>query len=76
MSPNPPCSVQLSRARSRVHRDLLPDDKPIRYEFADRLAGVGIGDFVDFVRIKPDFALAAPNDGCGKSLLGSKVDPT
>lgn len=76
MSPNPPCSSQLSGTRSRVHRDLLPDNEPIRYEFADRLAGVGIRDFIDFIRIKPDFTLAAPNDGCGKSLLGSKVDPT
>ena len=58
-----------------MHCDLLPDDEPIRYEFADRLAGVGIGDFVDFIRIKPDLTLAAPNDRCGKSLLSSKVDP-
>ena len=76
MSPDPPCSGQLSSPRSRVHCDLLPDNKPIGYEFTDRLAGVGIRDFVNLVRIKPDLTLAAPNDGCGKSLLGSQVDPT
>lgn len=75
MSPNSPRSCQFSGTRSRVHRDLFPNNEAIGHEFADCLAGVGIGDFVDFIRIKPDLALAAPNYGCGKSLLGSKVDP-
>jgi hypothetical protein len=54
---------------------MFPDNKAIGHEFADRLAGIGIGNFADFVGIKPDLALATSNYGCGKSLLGSKVDP-
>jgi hypothetical protein len=58
-----------------VHSNLFPDDKAIGHEFADRLAGVGIGYFAHFVRIKPDLALAASNNRCGKSLLGPEVNP-
>lgn len=75
MSPDPSGSRQLSSSCSRVHRNLFPNDKAIRDEFADCLAGVCVGNFVDFIGIKPDFALAASNNGCSKSLLSSKVNP-
>ena len=58
-----------------MHRHRLSDDKAISNQFADRLTGVGIGDFVDFVRVQPDLALAAANDRGGQALLCSKVDP-
>jgi len=58
-----------------VHGDRLLDDESIRDELADSLAGVGIGDLVDFIGIQPDLVLAASQDGCGKSLLSSQVDP-
>lgn len=60
---------------SRVHCDGLADDKAIADEFADGLAGVGIGDFVDLVRIKPDLALATADHGSGEALLRPKIDP-
>ena len=58
-----------------MHRHRLSDDEAISNQFADRLTGVGIGDFVDFVRIQPDLALAATDDRGGQTLLSSKVDP-
>jgi hypothetical protein len=37
----------------------LLDDKTIANELPDVLSGVGIGDLVDFVGVKPDFFLSA-----------------
>ena len=45
-----------------MHRDWLANDKAIGDELADCLAGVGIGDFVDFIRIEPDLALSTACD--------------
>jgi hypothetical protein len=59
-----------------VHGNRLADDEAICDKFADGLAGVGIGDLVDFIRIEPDLALAAADNGCRQALLSSKVDPT
>ena len=75
MSPNPSRSGQLPRTCTRVHSDLLANDETIRHELADSLARVGIGDFVHFIRIKPDLALAAADDGGREALLSAKVDP-
>lgn len=58
-----------------MHSYGLADDEAIADEFADGLAGVGIGDLVDFVRIEPDLAFATADDGCRQALLSSKVDP-
>ena len=62
VSPNPPCSVQFSGSRPRVHGDGFADNKAITDEFSDGLAGVGIGDLVDFIGVQPDLALAASDD--------------
>ena len=58
-----------------MHSDLLANDEAIRHELADSLAGVGVGDFVHFIRIEPDLALATANDGGRVALLGAEVDP-
>lgn len=58
-----------------MHRDLFTDDEAIGHEFTDRLARVGVGDFVDFVGIKPDFAFPAAHHGGSEPFLGAKIDP-
>ena len=58
-----------------MHGDGLADDEAIGDELADGLAGVGVGDLVDFVRVQPDLALAAVSHGGRQALLGAKVDP-
>jgi hypothetical protein len=39
------------------------------------LAGIGVGDFVHFVWIEPDLALAAANHRGCETLLRPEVDP-
>jgi len=58
-----------------VNSNGLADDQSIADQFSDGLSGIGVGDLVDFVRIKPDLALAAANDGRSQALLGAKIDP-
>ena len=58
-----------------MHRHRLADDQSIGYQFADCLPGVGVGDFVDFIRIEPDFALTTANHGGSEALLSAEVDP-
>jgi hypothetical protein len=58
-----------------MRSDRLANDKAIFSEFTDGLAGVCLGDFGRFVRIEPDFALAAVKDRCRKAFLGAKVRP-
>ena len=58
-----------------MHGDWLADNKAIRDEFADCLAGVGIGDFVDFIGIKPDLAFSTACNRGGEALLSSEIDP-
>jgi len=57
-----------------VHCDGFADDEAIADELADGLAGVGVGDFVDFIGIKPDLTLATADHGSGEALLRSKID--
>lgn len=76
MSPDPPRRSQLSSSGARVHSDGLSDDEAIGYELADCLTGVGVGDFVHFVRIEPNLALATAYNGGRKALLGTEVDPS
>lgn len=75
MSADTTSGVQLTSARARVHGDRLADDEAIADELADGLAGVGVGDLVDLVRVKPDLALATADHGGREALLGAKVDP-
>lgn len=75
MSPNPSRRGQLSSSGTRVHCNRLLNDEAIGDELADRLTGVGVGDFVHLIRIKPDLALAAADYGSGEALLSTEVDP-
>lgn len=75
MSPNPPRSSQLSGSSTRVHRNGLSDNESIGDELSDCLAGVGVGDFVDFVWVEPNLALSTTDDGGGEALLSTEVDP-
>ena len=72
---DPPRLVQGPRPGTRVHGDGLPDDEAILDELADGLPRVGVGDFAGFVRVEPDLALAAADDGRREALLGAKIDP-
>ena len=54
-----------------MHRHGFADDQSIGNEFADGLARVGVGDFVDFIRVEPDLAFAAAGYGGGKALLSA-----
>lgn len=58
-----------------MHGDGLADDEAIGNELADGLAGICVGDLVDFVRVEPDLAFAAADDGGGEPLLGAEIDP-
>jgi hypothetical protein len=59
VSANSSGGVQFSGAGAGVHGNGLADDEAIADKLSDGLAGVGIGDFVDFIGIEPDLALAA-----------------
>jgi hypothetical protein len=56
-----------------VHGDRLADDEAIADQLSDRLSGVGVGDFVDFIRVEPDLAFAASDNGRREALLGAEV---
>lgn len=58
-----------------MHGDLFANDEAIRHEFADCLTRVGIGDFVDFVRVKPDLALPTTHNRGSEPLLSTKINP-
>ena len=49
--------------------DRLLDHKTIIDKFADVLPGVGIGDLIDFIGIKPDLVPAAFHNRSGQALL-------
>lgn len=67
--------VQLTGTRPRVHGSGLADDEAIGDELANGHAGVGVGDLADLVGVQPDLVLATAQDGRGKTLLGTQVDP-
>lgn len=54
-----------------MHRDWFSDDKAIADHFANTLPGIGVRNFVDFIGVEPDLALAAAHYGRGKALLSS-----
>ena len=58
-----------------MHGDGLADDEAIGDEFADGLAGVGVGDLVHFVRVEPDLAFAAVGHGRRQALLRAEIHP-
>lgn len=58
-----------------MHGDGLADDETIANEFADRLTGIGVGDFVNLVGVEPYLALATADHGGGEALLRPEVDP-
>jgi len=58
-----------------VHGDWLSDNEAIRDELTNGLTGVGVGDFVDLVRVEPDLALTAAGHGGGKAFLSAEIDP-
>ena len=45
------------------------DNDRLLDKFADVLPGVGIGDLIDFIGIKPDLVLAAFHNRSGQALL-------
>ena len=71
---NPSGGSQGTSTGTRVHCDGFADDETIGHEFADGLAGVGVGNFIDFVGIQPDLALSASNNGRRKALLRAEID--
>lgn len=71
VAPNTSRSSQLPSTGTRVHGDLFANDEAIGNELADGLAGVGVGDFIDFIRVKPDLALSAAGHGGGEPLLST-----
>lgn len=58
-----------------MHSHLFADDEAIGYQFTDCLTRVSVRDFIDFIRVEPDFTLAATHDGGCKPFLGAKIDP-
>lgn len=76
MSSNAAGGSQLSGTGTRVHGDWLADDEAIGNQFANGLAGVGVGDLVDLIGVEPDLALSCTGDGGRQALLGGEVDPT
>jgi hypothetical protein len=65
---------KVTGAGTGVDNSGLYDDTTVFNEFLDMRAGVGIPDLSLLSRVEPDFALANTGDGCGESLLRTKVD--
>ena len=75
MSANSSCGIQFSGTRSGVHGNRLADNEAIADQLSDCLAGVRIGDLIDFVRVEPDLAFTAADDGRREAFLGAEVGP-
>ena len=58
-----------------MHGNRLANDEAIGDELADGLAGVGVGDLIDFIWVEPDLALAAVGHGRREALLRAEVHP-
>jgi len=74
VSANSSGGSQGSGTGTRVHGNGLANDEAILDELADGLAGVGVGNLADLVRVKPDLALAAADNGGREALLCTKID--
>ena len=57
-------------ASTGVHHSGLLDHEAILHQLADVLAGVGVADLVDLVRVKPHLSLSALEHGGSKSVWG------
>ena len=75
MSANSAGCVELTGTGAGVHNNRLADNQTIPYEFADGLAGVGVGDLTDLIWVKPNLTFTAANHGGREAFLGAKVDP-
>ena len=64
--------IALPHSVPRVDDGGLLHDETILLQPGDVATGVGQGNFVDFIRVQPDFALAAFEDRSGKALLELK----
>lgn len=65
---------KVTGAGARVDNSGLDNDPTVFDEFLDMRARVSVPDLCLLSRVEPDFALANASDGCGKSLLGAKVN--
>lgn len=75
VSANSSGGSQGTGAGTRVHGDGLADDETILDELADRLTGVGVGDFAGLVGVEPDLALSTSDHGGREALLRTEIDP-
>ena len=75
VSSNSAGSGEFTGTGTGVHSDGLSDNKAILDEFFDGLTRVGIRDLIHLIRVEPDLAFTATNDGRRKALLGAKIDP-
>jgi hypothetical protein len=64
--------IALPHSVPRVDDGGLLHDETILLQPGDVATGVGQGNFVDFIRVQPDFAFAAFEDRSGKALLELK----
>jgi hypothetical protein len=67
-------SKKVAGAGTGVNNSRFDNDPTVFDEFLDVRARVGVPDLCLLSRIEPGFALANASDGCGESLLGTKVD--
>lgn len=66
------CLDVTANAGARVHSDGLANDQTILDQLANMLTGVGVGDLVAFIRIKPDLVATALKHGRSETLLESQ----
>lgn len=67
-------SKKVAGAGAGVDNSRFYNDPTVFDEFLDVRARVCVPDLCLLSGIEPDFALANASDGCGESLLGTKVD--
>jgi len=63
------CQSILPRPGARMNGLRLLDDQTVLDQATDVLSRVGVGNFIDFVGVHPDFVAPALEDGCGEPLL-------
>jgi len=65
------CQSVLPRSGARVNSLRLLDDQAVLDQATDILSRVGVGNFIDFIWVHPDFVPPALEDGGRKPLLQS-----
>jgi hypothetical protein len=58
---------------ARMNLSRLANNQTILDQTANVLTRVGVGDLVDFVRVDPNLAFTALEDGSGQTLLEAQV---